>query len=224
MNQAEINRILDGFNKEEKQAFDLRRQGLSVEESSLKMHVSESTFLNTYNSKILHDFGVHNWKELNSLLDNKSPAIKINRVWIILIIGLATVLFSGWVIGSRFPWYAVQIPTPIPTSTATPTPHLEDTVVAMVHATIIAMQPTPTEVLLTPVSTMLVANTGAGEVFTPTVTEIPGTELPYSAAANTGAADQLLWPWILMFFIGMGILLVTIWRLIRKRKGGDGGS
>jgi hypothetical protein len=185
MKKAELQKILDRFDADTRRVFDLRRAGKPVEEAARGMNISPSQLLNKYNAPIMRAFGVHNWSELNKLLDNIEPdppaienvepdppvevkrRIPINLVWIGIIV---LVLITGYLVGSFLPMREVfvQKPTITPTFTATLTPTLTST------ATLEPLTPTPTQPILsgTPIPE---ANTGAYSDLDITPLPVPDT-------------------------------------------------
>lgn len=168
MKNIELQKILDGFDRDTRKVFDLRREGKSVEEAARVMNISPSQLLNKYNALIMRAFGVHNWSELNKLLEEVEPdsvvepvvepepvkvkrRIPVNLVWVGIVV---LVLLAGYLIGSALPIGEVFAPEPTlsPTPTVTLTPTLPST------ATLEPLTSTPTQPMITPITE---SNTGA---------------------------------------------------------------
>jgi hypothetical protein len=68
MNPEEIEKILETLSPRERGVYDLRIQGMTVEEVAQSMFISQSLIYNKVNPKIFKAFGVKNWEELEEKL------------------------------------------------------------------------------------------------------------------------------------------------------------
>jgi hypothetical protein len=208
MQQEDIDQALQSLSPINRQIAELRLQGNTHKEIASKLNIGHSTLLNKHNPVILEAFGVNRWEEVkeDSIEKNESPNERQKKPWFWLLVPLATVviLFSGWVLGSRFPWVIVQIPTVTVTSTSTLTPTL-------------TLTPTSTPEIKGTVEALVIASLTAA--VTPHFEITPANEI-----SKTGAVDEDLSLWevltgnvaIIISLLTVAVLLVVIF--IRKLK------